>query len=481
MNKNILTELQPVFYPGSIAIVGASANPTKRAGAYYFKSIYNAGFKGKVYAVSTSGGELFGQKIYPNLASIPGAVDYVISCIPRDSALELIDECGARGVKTIQFFTAGFSELDPEKGRLLEQEMVRKARTWGLRIIGPNCVGVYSPEIRMDINTEGVMGEPGETAFVFQSGSLTEKLLAAGIVRGVQFSRGVSYGNGIDLGCEDFLEYFGVDPKTRVIGIYIESARDGKTFLRLCRQITPEKPILILRGGKSENSAKTTLSHTGAIAGSMEIWQAFRRQTGVIMVDTLEELTDTFLAFQQLGSYDGKGIALITGLINGGGGEAVLAQDTLARLGIEISPFSRGTQDRLEKILNPIGSILHNPLDLSQSYSQVNVIREALLTAAGDPQTNMLFAMLYFDLMCRYWGEEYALAIHNLFIEIRRTLGKKISLVMIPGKLEEKRQKEEARLMEEGIAIFPSLERAARALTNMKVYTDFKHFCDSTR
>lgn len=469
MNSKILEELHPIFYPESIAVVGASANP-KRVGASYFESIYNTGFKGKVYAVSASGGKLFGHTIYPNLASIPGTVDYAISCIPRDAVLDLIDECGDKGVKALQFFTAGFSELDFQKGRLLEQEMVKRARKWGLRLIGPNCVGVYSPEIRMTINTEGLMGEPGEIAFIFQSGSLTEKLLEAGIVRRIRFSRGISYGNGVDLGCEDFLEYFGADPKTRVIGIYLEGVKDGGKFFSLCRHITPEKPILILRGGRSKNSGRTTLSHTGAITGSMEIWQSFCRQTGVIMVDTLEELTDTLLAFQQIGSYDGKGIALVTGLINGGGGEAVLAQDTLARMGIDLSPFSRETQDKLAKVLNPIGSILHNPLDLSQSYSRVDVIQEALITAAADPDIYMLFAILYFDLMCRYWGEEYALAIHNLFIEIRRNLGKKISLVMIPGRLEEKRQKEEARLLNEGIAVFHSLERASRALTNMRTY-----------
>jgi acyl-CoA synthetase (NDP forming) len=183
-----LKEFEPIFYPKSIAIVGASATSIK-AGSVWVSDLRSAGFPGQIYAVGSSGGRIGDLEIFPNLRSIPGEVEYVIVAVPRQSALQLLDDCAAKNVKAVHFFTAGFSETDTQQGRKLEEQMLEKARQGNVRIIGPNCIGVYCPEHKIPFVT-GILGESGSVGFISQSGGIATKLVTIGIARHVKYSKG---------------------------------------------------------------------------------------------------------------------------------------------------------------------------------------------------------------------------------------------------------------------------------------------------
>ena len=208
----LLEEFHPIFYPRSIAVVGASANESK-AGSKWVRGLLAAGFEGRVYPVSSGGGTLSGLEISPSLRAVPGEVDYVVASVPRQSVLALLDDCAVKKVKAIQFFTAGFSETGTTDGREIESQMVKKARQNGIRIIGPNCIGVYCPENRIPLGPSplGKLGTSGSVGFISQSGGIAAKLAEIGIARHINFSKIVSFGNGIDLNASDFLQYLVAD------------------------------------------------------------------------------------------------------------------------------------------------------------------------------------------------------------------------------------------------------------------------------
>ncbi len=461
----ILQKFQPVFYPRSIAVVG-SFGKERALGTFYASMLIGAGFKGEIYPVSRSGGELPGHKIYPDFRSIPGPVDHVYVCIPRHGLPALLDECAAKQVKVASFFTAGFSELS-EEGRMLEQVMLDKACRGGFRLIGPNCIGAYSSEVNMCFAPSVFKGPPGDIAFICQSGSLYIKILQMGKVRGIAYSKGVSYGNGIDLDSVDFLEYYGVDPKTRAVIIYMEGVRQGSRFLRVARQVCREKPVIMVRGGRGEAGKRAISSHTGSLASPESVWSALAHQTGIVIVDSMEEMSDTALALQKLGGFDG-GVVSLTGLANGGGGEAVLAADTFSVCGLDMPAFTETTQLELGKALDSVGSILNNPLDVSQSYRDPELIAHVVEIALRDPQVSTVVALEYFDLHSNMDSPEKAREMNDRLINARDRSGKKMVMVMPPALNEEERITEEKRLNRAGIPVYPTLERAAKALCNLR-------------
>ena len=235
MFEQKLKEFEPIFYPKSIAVVGVSAASIK-AGSVWVLALKSAGFPGLIYPVGSSGGRIADLEIFPNLKLVPGEMDYVIVSIPRQSVLEVLADCVAKNVKAVQFFTAGFSEIDAQQGRKLEEQILEKARQGNIRIIGPNCIGVYCPEHRIPL-LMGTLGESGPVGFVSQSGGIATKLVTNGIARHINYSKGVSFGNGIDLDASDFLQYLAADPKTKVMGAYLEGTRDGARLFNTMKEV----------------------------------------------------------------------------------------------------------------------------------------------------------------------------------------------------------------------------------------------------
>jgi acetyltransferase len=464
-----LKELQPIFYPKSIAVVGASATSIK-AGSLWVEDLRSAGFAGPIYPVGTSGGHLGDLEILPNLRLIPGEVDYVIVAVPRQSALDLLDDCAAKNVKAVHFFTAGFSEMDRQQGRRLEEQMVGKARQGNMRIIGPNCIGVYCPEHKIPFLT-GILGKEGSVGFLSQSGGIATKLATIGIARHINYSKGVSFGNGIDLDASDFLQYLAADPKTRVIGAYLEGTRDGVRLFDTMKEVARAKPLVVWKGGRTEAGAQAALSHTGSLASPAAMWSAMLKQAGAIEVNSLEELTDALLIFQQLGRGQGTRAAIIGGLADGGGGNSVAAGDACMEYGLKVPPLSSETKEGLGKLLGEVGGIFHNPVDVSQAqFRGLPTLFQAIDLVVRDTISDIVFVQEDIEILLPIYSQKGVEEINEFLMELRSRHSKPIVVVLPPGSTEAERLRIEQKLLAASIPVFCSMERAAKAIHRLNRY-----------
>jgi len=465
-----LKEFEPIFYPKSIAVVGVSATSIK-AGSLWVIDLRSAGFPGIIHPVGSSGGRIADHEIFPNLRLIPGEVDYVIVSVPRQSALELLDDCAAKSVKAVHFFTAGFSETDTQQGRELEEQMLEKARQGNVRIIGPNCIGVYCPEHKIPF-LMGILGESGSVGFVSQSGGVAAKLVTIGIARHINYSKGVSFGNGIDLDASDFLQYLAADPKTKVIGAYLEGTRDGTRLFNTMRKVAEVKPLVVWKGGRTEAGAQAAMSHTGSLASSAAIWSAMLKQAGVVEVHSLEELTDTLLIFQQLGHGQGTRAAIIGGLADGGGGNSVAAGDACMENGLKIPPLSFETKQELTDLLGEVGSILRNPVDVSQAqFRGLPTLFQAIDLVVRDSISDIVLIQEDVEILLPIYSRQGLEEINEFLIELGRRENKPIIVVLPHGSGEAERLQIEQRLLAASIPVFCSMERAAKAVFRLNQYS----------
>ncbi|KPJ51646.1 MAG: hypothetical protein AMJ37_04460 [Dehalococcoidia bacterium DG_18] len=470
MNREKLREFEPVFYPKSIAVVGASPNPIK-FGNRYLEALINAGYRGKLYPVNPSGGKISGLKAYPTVRDIPDPVEYVIVSIPAQHVLDVLDDCAAKGVKVVQFFTAGFSETGEEEGCRLEREMVKKAKEGGFRIIGPNCIGAYSPAHQMPYGPMPMLGEVGTVAFISQSGGHAGRIIEIGMRRGIRFSKVVSFGNGSDLDSVDYLEYLKVDPDTRIIGAYLEGMRQGRRFLQLARETSKTKPMIIWKGGNTDAGAAAAASHTGSLAISDTIWTAVLKQAGVIRVDSLEELADTLLTFQHFPPFLSENVAIVAGLAGGGGGESVSSTDACASVGLNVPPFTEETRSRLKGILPPAGSILRNPLDMGGVGGVLEILEETMEIVVADPRIDLVIVNEHLYQLDMWVAKETLEAMNDIFIRFRGM--KPLVIVAAPGLASDERTALERKLSDAQVTVYPSLDRAAKAIANMNWYYRF--------
>jgi len=465
-----LKEFKPIFYPKSVAIIGASVTAIK-AGSVWVWSLKSAGFPGPIYPVGSKSGRIADLEIFPNLRLVPGEVDYVIVAIPRQSVLELLDDCVAKNVKAVQFFTAGFSEMDAQQGHKLEEQMLEKARQGNVRIIGPNCIGVYCPEHKIPF-LMGTLGESGSVGFVSQSGGIATKLVTIGIARHINYSKGVSFGNGIDLDASDFLQYLAADPKTKTIGAYLEGTRDGASLFNTMKEVAKVKPLVVWKGGRTEAGAQAATSHTGSLASSAVIWSAMLKQAGAIEVHSLEELTDTLLIFQQLRHRQGTSAAIIGGLADGGGGNSVAAGDACMENGLKVPPLSLGTKQRLSELLGEVGSILRNPVDVSQAqFRGLATLFQAIDLVARDTAIDIVLIQEDMDILLPIYSWKGLEEINEFFIELGSRQNKPIIVVLPPGSAEPERLQIEQKLLAASIPVFCSMERAAKAIYKLNQYS----------
>ena len=359
----ISSSLDSVFCPASVAIAGASPG---KSGQLFLDSVLVSGFKGKVYPLNSKGEDISGLPAYVNVKDVPGPVDYVVSCVPATAVPQLIRDCAAKDVKAVAIFTAGFSESGTEEGRKLEMEISRLARDTGVRVIGPNCLGVYSPKAGLSF-TSDFPREAGKVAFICQSGGNSVYTTRAAASRGVRFSKVVSYGNACDINECELVEYFARDEETEVVAVYIEGVKDGPRLYRSLRELATVKPVVVLKGGCTRAGAGAAASHTGSLAGSDQVWDELLQQAGAIRVAGLEEMVDMLVTLSFLPPLRGRRV----GIFGGGGGASVVGTDDWARFGFELPPLPQEVRQELRSLVpNEAGLILNNPLDLSSfAYS----------------------------------------------------------------------------------------------------------------
>ncbi|MBI4766510.1 MAG: CoA-binding protein, partial [Deltaproteobacteria bacterium] len=366
-------ELESMFYPKSVALVGASSNPLGWGGTSFLLRLKNIGFPGKMYPINPKATEVLGLKAYPNLQSIPEAVDLVIIAISAPGVPRILEDCLTAGIKNVHIFSSGFSETGEEQGIKLEQQIIEIIKRGNLRVVGPNCMGLYVPASKLagwGVKPAGA----GQLAFLSQSGGHGEILTAYAQSLGVYFSKIISFGNACGLQVADFLEYLGQDPDTRIISIYLEGIKEGNRVTQLIKDINRSKPVIIWKAGLTESGSRAVASHTGSLAGDGLIWDAFFKQTGAIRVNSLEEIIDVVLAFLYLKPPRGKK----TLLLGGGGGNSVAFADICGRQDLEIPPLSEKTRKELNTFGRLAGNSTRNPLDHWMVQREVQLYRQVM-------------------------------------------------------------------------------------------------------
>lgn len=357
VTKEITNELDPLFEPRSIAIVGAS-NVKMKWGYIVPANILAGGWKGDLYPVNPKETEILERKAYKSVLDIEDEIDLAIITIPAMHVLGAVQDCVKKGVKTCITISGGFSETGAE-GRVIEDEVAEVARAGGMRLVGPNTMGIFSGPNELHALMPPVRPVPGKIAFAAQSGNLGTQMLSLGKALGVGFSRFVCIGNEADLKAADYLEYFGDDPATEVILLYIEGLRDARRFIDVAIATSTRKPIVVLKAGKTRAGARAAASHSAALAADETIFDGVMRQTGMIEADTTEEMLDIAKAFAAIPMPKGKRVGVLTW----GGGWGVVTADALAQHGLELVEFPEETLNELDSVLPPYWS-RGNPVDL---------------------------------------------------------------------------------------------------------------------
>ena len=369
--------MQHVFEPSSVVVVGVPRR--EGLGRRFLEALQSPGFKGDVYAVNPNADEILGVKSYPSVSAIGRPIEQAIVVTPPDAAAGVVADCGRAGVSVAIMFTAGFGELHTADGDARAAELLAVARQGGVRLIGPNCMGVYAPAVGLGPFPD-MPADIGDTAFISQSGSLMTMFARESTARGLPARKAVSVGNQLDLQAADFLRHLGDDDATRVVGMYVEGARDGREFFDALREVAARKPVVLWKAGRTDGGARAAQSHTGALAGSRRVWEALARQTGAIPAHNAEELIDLVVALHMRPAPAGTRIAVVTGP----GGPSISAVDALEEAGLQLARLEPGTVERLRAEINPVGTSPRNPVDVGLGGSMDAFERGARI-AGSDP------------------------------------------------------------------------------------------------
>jgi acetyltransferase len=345
------------FNPRSVAVIGASRDSHK-LGHGVVRNLHDYHYRGKIYPVNPKAREILGYTCYPNVAAVPKPVDLAIVVVPAFHVISTVAECGKAGVSAVVVVSGGFSETGPEGARR-EEELRKTAAQHNVRLLGPNCIGTI--DTHTPVNTTFVVGMPrsGDIAFVSQSGAVVAAVIDWALGAGVGFSRMVSMGNGADVNETELLAEMAADPQSRVITGYLEGVADGRAFMEVASAAAREKPVVMLKVGRGEGGAQAVASHTGALAGSAEAYEAAFRKAGVLRANSLEELFDwaRALAWQPLP--EGNRVAVLTNA----GGPGILAVDALDAAGLKLAPLTDTTKEYLASRCPPHASV-RNPVDI---------------------------------------------------------------------------------------------------------------------
>jgi len=472
LSQSVRQVMMNIFSPCSIAVVGA-AREVRKGQIDWVRMLLNFGYKGRIYPVNPKTSEIWGLKAYPSVKDIPDSIDYAIIVVPRHVVPSVLEECVSKGVKAVHIFTAGFAEVGDQEGEELQAELKRIISGSATHVIGPNCLGVYCPDGGITFDTESPP-EPGPIGFITQSGMGGRRLLHIAIARGLRFSKVVSFGNAIDLSAEDFLGYLTLDPETKVVLLYIEGLTDGQRFFRTVREATKVKPVVILAGGLSESGAGAAASHTGAMTGKPQVWQAFFRQTGAIRVQSFEEAVEQLIATLNLPPIKGTAV----GLVGRGGGLGVVTTEICEGEGLKVPQFTPEVRKRLAEI-TPVtaGSSVRNPVEIGLGRAGVSkYYSEGLRIVASDPQVNFILTFInpeeYVQWGIEGWDDDFS----QRLIEIAKVLPKPLVVGFVPCQnldVLKGVQEVERRCQQAGIACFPSLEAAIKAVSKLIKYYEF--------
>ena len=354
-----MKNLDPFFKAKSVAVIGVSQSPEK-VGHVIFRNFVDGGFDGKIYAVNPNAEEVLGRRSYRSVKDIEEPVELGIVAVPADAVLRVVDECGKKGIRHLVIITAGFKEAG---NVVLDKKLAALLAKHKILCIGPNCLGTFDSRTSLDslflpryrLQRPG----PGSISFVTQSGAVGSAIMDYATEEGYNFAKFVSYGNAMNVDEADILEYLGNDSETKVICMYIEATTNGKKFLDVARRVSRKKPVIAIKGGTTDAGSKATLSHTGSLAGSADVYFAAFRQAGVIRARTLAEMFEYAKILDKCMAPRGGRVQIITN----GGGYGILSTDAVVSCGLQVAEMERRTVGALRKTMPPLVTIA-NPLDL---------------------------------------------------------------------------------------------------------------------
>ncbi|MCS0496892.1 acetate--CoA ligase family protein [Ancylobacter sp. MQZ15Z-1] len=462
-----LDTFRPLFEPRTVAVLGASTKDVAIANTF-IRRMKAFGYAGQIYPIHPAAEEIEGLKAYPGLADTPEPVDYAYIAVGAERIPGILAKAGGR-CRIAQVISSGFGEL--EEGKALQEALIEGARAGGVRVLGPNCLGTYSPRGGLTFPSDAPK-EVGTVGIVSQSGGLTTDIIKRGEWRGLRFSGAVTIGNSADVKPHELLAYYLADPQTRAIGLYLEDVKQGRAFFEMLKGA--DKPVVILKGGRSALGRLAAASHTGALAGDEKGWEALGKQTPVSIVATVDEFIDMLLALQHFTLRPDKPTYAVT-LFGNGGGSSVLGTDAFAAAGLEVAPYAPEARDRLEAMKLPPGTSVANPIDTPVRTLQEKdgfVAGEILDIVYGhaDPDAVLMHLNL-----SAFVGRGSVDPIDNLFVVVEQTKAKwpggaHFALALRTdgsAALDERRRhyREKARAI--GVPVFDEIAPAARALAGI--------------
>jgi len=383
---DLVEQLNHIFYPRTIAVVGVSSDP-KKIGAMCLRSLLDGGFKGKIYGVNPNLTELWGLKLYPSVSSIPDDVDLAIVVIPAEQTVPVVEECASKGVKGTIMLSSGFKELGSKAGLNLEDKIRDIANRAGMKIVGPNCLGIVNPKANLNATflTELGLNKPGSVALITQSGAMSLHITNALTTENVGISKLVSVGNRANLHFDEVVEYLAQDKETKVIALYIEGIERARQLMQVARRVVKKKPIIAYKCGRSQELDKASLSHTGALVGNYELYRAAFTQAGIIGVNDLTELVDVAKALAFQPPAFGNRVAVMSS----GAGPGMVISDRCHRLGLRLAEFSAATYRSLRKLVPPLNPV-DNPVDVAIAARYYDISMEMLKLVMEDEGVDMV-------------------------------------------------------------------------------------------
>jgi acyl-CoA synthetase (NDP forming) len=475
--QECLKAFTPLFEPRTVAVVGAS---TKGAALpnIFIRRIREFGYGGEIYPIHPSAETIDGLKAYKSLADTPLSVDYAYIAVSAAQIPPML--AAAHGhVRFAQVISSGFGEV--EEGKALEDELAAAARAGGMRLIGPNCLGLYTPRGRVTFAEIGP-NEVGSVGIISQSGGLGTDIIRRGLNRGVRYSGLVTVGNCADVTPSDLLEFYLADPQTRVVGMYIETAKDGRRLFEILRAAHARKPVVILKGGRTQQGLMAAASHTGSLAGDDRVWIALARQTGCMLVDTLDQFIDTLLLFQTLTPRTEHPTQRVV-LFGNGGGTSVLATDCYARVGLDVVPFEQNTIDALAALKLPPGTSITNPVDcpvgtLQQEDGRVAEKILDIIYGSGKPEALVMHLNL-----SAFVGRTKPEVLDNLVqaaLRVQEHYPGQAHFILVlrsdgEPQLEERKREFRSKAVALGVPVYDEMANAGAALAALQAYERFLH------
>ncbi|MGQ9647765.1 MAG: acetate--CoA ligase family protein [Thermodesulfobacteriota bacterium] len=450
--------MEALFKPRAVAVIGASDNPGK-LGSHVMRSLTEGGYPGKVFPVNPGKKEILGIKTYPSLLQIPESIDLSIIVLPAESVPNTFQECKEKGAKGIVLITAGFKEIEDKRGETLQREITELANRYGMKVIGPNTFGVVNLHLPLNASftPEFSWVEKGGIAFVSQSGGMSHLTGFLAMRSQTKFSKIIGLGNRCNVDFDEMVEYLIEDPETSVIALYMEGMDHPRKLMEVAKRARGKKPILSYKVGRSTTGDRASQLHTGSLAGKHEIYEAAFRQSGILTVQSSEELLDTAKALALSSLPEGKSVAVLSGQA----GPAMAACDVCEMEGLTLPSFSREIQQRIESLLPPL-AIRTNPVDMGPAWYDSDAIKGIVQAVLQDREIDAV-------ILCIMFASANRASVGNLADLLLQPRAQKpiFCCISAPKGIWDK---EIERLEAAGIPNYPTPERVAKALVNLVRY-----------